>query len=260
MVMRTLTANDLDAVCAAFPDAFSDYVVKFSPTREQLVEMFTRRGYLPEASVGVFDDDRLVAFTLNGIEGERAYDTGTGVVPSHRRRGLARQMMEYALPLLRERGCTRYVLEVIEQNEAAHRLYLECGFRETRRLQCWTVDLAGEESVGRVEAHDAAFDVEPSWQNSTGSVARAKDSHVTIGNDDGFAIVFPNSGDLAQLFVKSEARRKGLGTRLLRSAAAIAGKPLRIMNVDDRHEGIARFLEHAGATRIVRQIEMERPL
>jgi hypothetical protein len=51
-----------------------------------------------------------------------------------------------------------------------------------------------------------------------------------------------------------------LGTRLLNEAAAIAGKPLRIMNVDDRDEGIARFLERAGATKMVRQIEMEKPL
>jgi GNAT superfamily N-acetyltransferase len=258
MVMRTLTSGEFDVVYAAFAEAFSDYVVKFSPTREQLAEMFTRRGYVPEASVGVFDDGRLVAFTCNGIDGDAAYDTGTGVVPSHRGHGLAKQMMDVILPILRERGCTRYVLEVIEQNHAAHAVYRDAGFVETRPLQCWSLEIGGEHFERR-EAF-GEFDIEPSWQNSTHSIARAKDKHVTVGNDDGFVTVFPNSGDLPQLFVRKEARRRGLGTRLLGAAGAIAAKPLRILNVDDRDEGIARFLEHAGAVRTVRQLEMERAL
>jgi hypothetical protein len=63
MVIRTLNGGDFDAVYAAFVEAFSDYVVKLSPAREQLEEMFTRRGYVPEASLGVFEEGRLVAFT-----------------------------------------------------------------------------------------------------------------------------------------------------------------------------------------------------
>jgi GNAT superfamily N-acetyltransferase len=103
-------------------------------------------------------------------------------------------------------------------------------------------------------------DVEPAWQNSDGSTARAKQPHVTIGDERGYAILFPGNGDLAQLVVRRDARRQGIGTNLLHSAAAVAGKPLRIMNVDERDRGIAAFLEHNGATRTVRQLEMIRPL
>ena len=103
-------------------------------------------------------------------------------------------------------------------------------------------------------------DIEPAWQNSDGSIARAKAPYVTIGDDRGYAILFPNNGDLAQLAVRRDQRRRGIGTKLLQSAAAIAGKPLRIMNVDERDLGIAAFLEHNGATKTVRQLEMIRPL
>ena len=258
MVIRTLTANDFDAVFAAFVEAFSDYVVKLAPTREQLEEMFTRRGYVPEASVGVFDDERLVAFTCNGVDGRDAYDTGTGVVPSHRRRGLAKRMMDFVLPVLRDFGCTRYVLEVIEQNEPARALYRECGFTETRELQCWLLECGGEATA--FESGGFAAALQTAWQNSTNSIARAKATHVTLGNDDGFVIVFPNTGDVPQFFVREEARRKGLGTQLLQAAGNLANKPLRIMNVDDRDEGLASFLDHLGGKRFVRQIEMERAL
>jgi ATP-binding cassette subfamily F protein uup len=123
-------------------------------------------------------------------------------------------------------------------------------------------DSSRETSEGRPEAHTTRewWDVEPSWQNSTASVNRAGDEHVVIGDDDGYAIVFPSNGDVPQLAIRPEARRKGAGTRLLHQAAAIAGKPLRIMNVDDRDAGIAAFLEKAGATRFVRQLEMHRSL
>jgi len=263
MAMRTLTASDFDRVYTAFVEAFSDYVVKLSPTYEQLAEMTTRRGYVPEASVAMFEDERIVAFTLNGVDGTSAYDTGTGVIPSHRRRGLGRAMMDFIEPHLRDRGCTQYVLEVLENNSAAHALYLQCGFVETRRLQSWTWSAgfqpAGPQASGLRVAPEWS-DIEPSWQNSTHSIQRARDRHVLLGDDDSYAILFPSNGDLAQLAVRPEARRRGIGTRLLREACAIAGKPLRIMNVDDRDEGIARFLERAGAKRMVRQIEMVKTL
>lgn len=100
----------------------------------------------------------------------------------------------------------------------------------------------------------------PSWQNSSASIARANDPHVTLGNDDGYVIVFPGNGDVPQLAVRREARRKGLGTELLRAAAEVAGKALRMMNVDERDAGIAAFLERSGATKFVRQFEMVRRL
>ena len=85
-------------------------------------------------------------------------------------------------------------------------------------------------------------------------------SYVVLGDDDGYAIVFPSTGDLPQLAVRREARRRGVGTRLIRAAASIAEKPLRIINVDVRDEGIAAFLDTLGAQRFIRQIEMERAL
>lgn len=259
MNIRTFTGDDFDTIFAAFVEAFSDYVVKLSPTREQLLEMFTRRGWVPELSCGAYDGDRLVAFTINGLEGKRAYDTGTGVVPSHRRHGLARVLMEHSFALLRDRA-SEYVLEVIDTNEKAHALYLSCGFRETRGLQCWLLDIEPERFFDAGTTLEDACDIAPAWQNTAASIARAHDAHVTLGDEDGFVIVFPNTGDVPQLAVRRAARRRGIGTRLLQTAAAVAGKPLRLMNVDERDAGIATFLERAGARKFVRQIEMTRPL
>jgi ribosomal protein S18 acetylase RimI-like enzyme len=271
-VIRTLRADDFDEIHRAFVEAFSDYVVPMKPAQDALREMFMRRGWVPELSSGVFEDDRLVAFTINGFDGTSGYDTGSGVIPSHRRRGLARQTMEHSIELLRKAGATRYVLEVLEPNVAAAALYRDVGFVETRRLDCWvwsavaaaTAFVSDSATPEHTKAAAAAAalqnwsDIQPSWQNSTASILRAQDRYVVLGDDDGYAIVFPSTGDLAQFAVRREARRRGVGTRLLQTAAAIAGKPLRILNVDTRDEGIAAFLAALGAQRFVRQIEMER--
>jgi GNAT superfamily N-acetyltransferase len=104
------------------------------------------------------------------------------------------------------------------------------------------------------------WDVQPSWQNTTNSIHRARSPHVILGDEDAYAVLFPENGDLAQLAVRPEARRQGRGRALLEQAAQIANKPLRIMNVDERDRDSAAFLEHVGANHMVRQLEMVRAL
>lgn len=263
--IRELRGDDFEALHRAFNEAFSDYAVKMSISPEQLREMLTRRGWVPEASAAAFDDGRIVGFVANGIDHARGYNSGTGVVPSHRRRGLAAALMARSLDLLRVRGASRYVLEVIETNEPAVALYRRLGFGEERRLQCWSYtgqSLSNLPDLGRgVLSRLAEFgEMQPAWQNETASLRRARAPFAVLGNDRGLAVVFPATGDLAQIAVRRDSRRKGLGGILLDAAAAHAGKPLRIINVDDRDAGVAAFLERVGATRTVRQIEMARAL
>ena len=57
--------------------------------------------------------------------------------------------------------------------------------------------------------------------------------------------------------MKPSARRRGLGRALLNEVARAVGKPLRIMNIEDRFE---EFLQRCGAEKFVRQIEMVRSI
>jgi len=264
ITVRALRLDDFPAIHRAFVDAFSDYVVKLSPTAEQLHDMITRRGWTPELSCGAFDGNQLVAFTLNAFDGVRGYDTGTGVIPSHRRRGWARHTMEWSVEALKKAGAKRYVLEVIDVNKSAFALYRDSGFEISRTLQSWTY-----ESERHEHAIDIApdwrqwrlwWDVEPSWQNSLESVERAPQLARFIGDTRGYAIVFASNGDVPQLAVARDVRRRRIGRNLLDAAATIAGKPLRIMNVDAANHGIASFLEACGAKKLIAQLEMTREL
>jgi ribosomal protein S18 acetylase RimI-like enzyme len=271
MQIRPLEPGDFPLLLTTFNEAFSDYAVAFQLSADALAEMLLRRGYAPQASVGVFDGDRLVAFTLNGLGGWRGrltgYDTGTGVVPSNRGRGLSSRMIDAATDLLRAAGARQYLLEVLQSNERAIRVYQRAGFEVTRALQCWSVD-SSEASpplppAAAIDWTEVArwFDVDPSWQNSIEAVGRARAPRTiyaaTGGRLLGCAVVFDN-GDLPFLAVAPDARRNGFGRQLLRSASA--GRALRVLNVDASSAAADSFLRACGATPTVAQWEMVRPL
>lgn len=275
--IRSLAGVGWEPLAAAFNAAFSDYVVPLSLTADGLAAMQRRRGYAADASFGAFDGDRLVGFVLTCLEGERAYNSGTGVVPSHRRAGLARRLVEAVIASVRARS---YVLEVIETNAPAIALYERLGFTRTRPLQIWTYarrdpapapdvpvlaapaapGLPSElpsELAALLAAIAADAESEPPWQNSLASIRRAPEPWVALGDERGAAVLFPDRADLPLLCVRRAERRRGHGTRLLAAAAAHAGRSVRMM-VDDRDAGIAAFLEAAGAARYVRQLELIR--
>lgn len=259
MEIRALTGASWEELATAFDEAFSDYAVPTTITAEALADMQRRRGYAAAVSYGAYDRGRLVGFVLTCREGDRLYNSGTGVAPSHRRRGIARQLLAAVI----ERAHPRtYVLEVLEDNLEAIACYCSMGFVETRRLQCWTYEGGGEDvpelAAADLDAIAANADVDLAWQNSLGSLRRASEPYVVLGDARGAAVVFPGSADLPLLAVARGERRRGLGRRLLAAAAARASRPLRILNIDARARGIADFFAAVGARPLVRQLEMER--
>jgi len=50
------------------------------------------------------------------------------VLKEFRRHGIGRALMNKIISLAQERGCSRLTLEVREDNPAAQKLYLDCGF------------------------------------------------------------------------------------------------------------------------------------
>lgn len=59
---------------------------------------------------------------------------GVYVVPSWRRRGVARQLFEAIGDWARARGCRELASDALMDNEASQRAHLALGFRETERV------------------------------------------------------------------------------------------------------------------------------
>jgi ribosomal protein S18 acetylase RimI-like enzyme len=139
--LRPLAGVGWEPLAAAFNAAFSDYVVPMTITADGLAAMQRRRGYAADVSFGAYDDGRLVGFVMTCLEGDRAYNSGTGVVPAHRGAGLARRLVDAVIASVQARS---YTLEVIETNAPAVALYRRTGFVETRKLQVWTFPRAAD--------------------------------------------------------------------------------------------------------------------
>lgn len=279
MKKRFLTAADSHSLYECFLEAFSDYQVSLQMSEEQFQQRVKRDGVEIELSAGAFDGEQMIGFYMNGRglwhSKETAYDAGTGVIPSHRRRGVAEELFDFMVPQLKERGITQYLLEVITSNDRAVSLYRKLGFEEVRKLAVLRSsepmkslgDVDGV-SLRRLEEPEwdvfcAYWDGEPSWQNSMDAVVRAKNQCEIVGAfvDEkcvGYGIVFKPSGILMQLAVAPAFRRRGIGRSILADLAG--GEILKTNNVDEDLKGTLEFYQACGFEIGLRQFEMSRAL
>ncbi len=77
----------------------------------------------------------LLGFYANDLQTRTAYFSVLGILPSHQRRGIARQLMEQGLAHCRRAGMTRCCLYTHQTNRGAIALYRGLGFSETVTAQ-----------------------------------------------------------------------------------------------------------------------------
>lgn len=272
---------------ATLQEAFADYAVDMTSLTEERLRIRCAKNNVDwEISVGAFNGDRMVGFTLIGVDSWRgglgAFDAATGIVPAFRGRGLARTMFEHALPELQDRGVDTFVLEVLVDNEPAIRAYRKTGFEISRTLKCYGLDLADLASdAARVEPFpvrpierlivgtlESAVDWLPSWENSFRAIERIPDDLVCLGAFDGLECVgalaySPAMNWILTLVVRSTHRRLGVGSALLMHLGkALAGRIdlVKLLNVDAVDQGMTGFLEASRFQLLVDQYEMVRPM
>lgn len=277
---RLLSAADASALFACFLDAFSDYQVEMRMSEAEFQQRLARDGVRLELSAGAFAEGRMVGFYLNALgqwQGtDTAYDAGTGVIPTFRRQGVAKEIFAFVVPRLREARVSQYLLEVLTGNHPAVALYRQLGFVETRRLAVFRrnepVEKHDDKSIRRIEKPDwelfeSFWDSYPSWQNSRDAVERVVDERLIVGayvdsKCVGYGVAFAPGVSLMQLAVSPAHRRKGIATRILSALQReiSATESLKVNNIGDEMEGMRAFFEALGFRIILKQHEMIRKL
>ena len=124
-----------NAVTGTEHDSDRDPRVKFIKLDEDAMRgVMDRDAIDPATSIIAFDADQPVGVGMLAIRESVGWIGGMGVVPSHRRRGIGKQIMQGLLANAGQRNLKRVELEVIEANHAAKKLYEMLGFQVTRRL------------------------------------------------------------------------------------------------------------------------------
>lgn len=281
MEIRNLEYTDFDTLFHAFERAFSDYEIHFE--KEEVRSMLQRRGYNPKLSFAAFIKNEIVAFTLNGtgtFNGiPTAYDTGTGTVKEYRGQNLAGTIFTHSIPFLREAGIRQYLLEVLQNNEKAIAVYRRMNFEVVRKFDCFRqtikqIDLqqANRECMVKPVNTEAlgltqqACDFIPSWQNSIESIERGTAKLTCLGafldgKMVGHCVFDVHTGDLSQIAVGKEFRRKGIGSRLLQEVTGrIRTDFIKVLNVDSETSALPAFLQSRNIPLASKQYEMILPL
>ena len=274
-----LREQDVPVLFDTFVAAFADYLIPIKISRKEFAMKFKREGVEASFCVGAFYGGQLVGFILTGLgewQGKpTAYNSGTGVLPAHRGHQLTRQLYEFLLPKLRESGIEQCLLEVIDGNVAATKVYRSIGFEVTRALDCYRTPveellLSGQESDVEVKLaakpnwknYASFWDILPSWQNTIEAFRRSPDQKIVLEAFDGtqkvgYAACFPRTGAVAQLAVHPDHRNQGIAKLLLKEIVKRSQAPaLLILNVDQTNAALADFLGRIYLKRFLTQHEM----
>lgn len=280
MLVYDLLENvSIEKLHKTFLEAFSDYQVKLDLPLSKFQQMLKRRGYVSRASIGAFENDILVGFLLNGIRNWNgkltAYDTGTAVIENYRKQGITSNMFLNAKELLEKIGVEQYLLEVIQSNTPAIKLYKKQGFEILRAFECFKLDKDKYNpittyKIKHINKIDKSiwkrliefWDFKPSWQNSIDSIDTVSDafiySIITI-NDTivGYGIIDKQTGDIPQIAVDKNCRGKGIGRSILTDLInSTESNKISILNVDSQFTSMKNFLLHLGFEQYVSQYEM----
>lgn len=278
---KSLEATNIEILHNTFIKAFSDYQVKINISLSDFTNMIKRRGYVSEASMGAFDNGKLVGFLLTGIriwKGKMtAYDIGTGVVKEYRSHGITSNMFLENKKHIMNMGWKEYLLEVIDNNEKALNLYKKQGFEISRKFDCYKLkkedykaeikssysieklDLLNKDNISSIKS---LMQFEPSWQNSLDSIMTVPDNFICSGvyeNEEliAYGVIEKTTGDIVQISVDEDYRRNGIGTNIIANLVdSTNSNNLSMLNVDTKCESMKCFLEQLEFECYVKQYEM----
>lgn len=123
--IRAATSADVDAVLAVWAEARG--TAARTPDDPQFVERLLERD--PGALLVAEADGQVVGVLIAGWDGWRGNVYRLAVLPSHRRRGIGRRLVEAGHDRLRAQGAHRVTALVGGEEGAAHGLWRAVGYQ-----------------------------------------------------------------------------------------------------------------------------------
>lgn len=272
LTIRSLAELTAAQAAAAVEHCFQGYIVPMRATPDRWERRFRGEHLDPFASRVYERGGEPAAVALICRRGWTSRVGAMAVAPDARRIGLGRRVMLDAVADARARGDRALLLEVIEQNTPAVKLYKSVGFRMSRRLvgYRWEPDGAAASAdrlkeidplelsrmVQREGEADLPWMLAPETLASVTRPARAfaleDHAYALVANPDAETLT------LSALVVPRASRRQGWGMRMLRALAAMhPGRPWQAVAIVP--ENLApKFFASAGWERQgISQYEME---
>lgn len=256
-----------------FLQAFENYFVKMPTDPTYYRQRWKAAKVQFDLSYGMYDQGKLVGFILNAIDerdGEMiAFNTGTGVIPSHRGNRIVKSIYEFAIPDLLSNGIDKCALEVIVANEIAIKAYQGIGFQITKTYHCFNGELPSsntsevkleEITYEKFASEYNAFQQFYSWDNHKNPLQFGDYKYCQIlrhGAVESYFAINPSNGYLAQFEVLDQSPQ---AWNRLCSGIQHISNTVKINNVHHLQREKLDWLNSIALPSTVDQYEMEMPL
>ena len=128
MHYRTMTINDYDAAIALWSES-EGVRIRDADSREGIEKYLQRNpGLSFVAEVKGEGEEELVGTIMAGHDGKRGYVQHLSVADSHRRMGIATQLVNHCLEALKSEGIQKSHLMILPENEAAQTFWASQGW------------------------------------------------------------------------------------------------------------------------------------
>jgi ribosomal protein S18 acetylase RimI-like enzyme len=231
---------------AAMEHCFEGYIVPVRTTAESWERRFRGEHLDPFASRVYMRDGRYAAVLFITRRGWTSRVGGMAVAKELRGSGFGRRVMKEGIDDARARGDHALLLEVIEQNTPAVKLYASLGFHPVRRLVGWRwtppASVEPADALREIDplelAHIAHREADPDlpWMLAPETLSAATaPARAYALEDHAYALVGNPQAEtmtLSALVVPRAHRRQGWGTRMLHALAAeFPGKPWQVVAI-----------------------------
>ncbi|MEJ7586374.1 MAG: GNAT family N-acetyltransferase [Ferruginibacter sp.] len=275
IAVQSLACIDVQTIRNCFNAVFKNYYIPLQLSREQFADKLITEAVDLKLSFGIFDGDELAGFILNGIDlaGNQkvTYNAASGILPEYRGYKLSYRLYEHSIQQLKQAGINKIILEVIEQNAPAIKIYQHFGFMVTRKLNSYMGRPVLREPVP-VEIETLASpdwelirkncEWKPSWQFSTNCIKRAQSNYtlqVASYNNQPVAYCISNfsTGTIAHFGCSEiDAKEKYLSA-LFMQVNGVNNQYTSVINVDTNALYANTFLLSIGLARFFTSCEME---
>lgn len=124
----------LEQLTEAYNQTRIDYIVPMPMNVARLREYIHTYDVDLDLSGVAMADGEMLGLAMLGVRPGYTWITRLGVLPTTRRRGTGEMLMRYLIGHSCRLGADHIILEVIQHNEPAYRLFLKLGFVEVREL------------------------------------------------------------------------------------------------------------------------------
>ena len=253
----------------AITHCFEGYVMTFVLDALGFERRFRPEGLDSQSSVILKKGDEFAAICLIARQGWTTRVAAMAIAPNFRRQGVGQHLMNLVIGEAKARGDKKLVLEVIEQNPPAIKLYESVGLSITRRLAGYRREPSPGVSFVLKEVDPSevirrqVVECEPGlpWDYKPETLA-TKGVTLTGYSLEGraFALVTNTPGEriiIWSLFTNRTERRNGLGKQLVEAIAAPYPEKALVTPVALPDTHAPEFLTAAGFSEVaISQYEM----